>query len=67
MKKGQDTRGYERYMALDIHREYILVGAWNEKKDWVVSPRRAGAVWLSRFGRQNTTDSMESQEFHLSI
>jgi len=40
MKKGQDTRGYKRYMALDIHREYILVGAWNEEKDWVLTPRR---------------------------
>ena len=34
------TRGYERYMALDIHREYVLVGAWNEEKDWVLMPRR---------------------------
>jgi hypothetical protein len=25
MKKVQDIRGYERYMALDIHREYLLV------------------------------------------
>jgi hypothetical protein len=41
MKKGQDTRGYERYMALDIHREYILVGAWNEEKEWVLTPRQS--------------------------
>ena len=27
MKRGQNTRGYERYMALDIHREYLEAGA----------------------------------------
>ena len=42
MKKGQDTRGYERYLALDIHREYILVGAGNEEKQWVLIPRPVG-------------------------
>ena len=40
MKKGQNTRGYQRYMALDIHREYILVGGQNEDQAWVLTPRR---------------------------
>ena len=46
MKKGQNTRGYQRYMALDIHREYLLVGSWNEEKEWVLTPRR---VSLEKF------------------
>jgi len=46
MKKVQNTRGYERYMAMDIHREYILVGAWNEEKEWILTPRR---VSIERF------------------
>lgn len=41
MNKVQNTRGYERYMALDIHREYILAGAWNEERDWILMPRWA--------------------------
>jgi transposase len=53
MKKGQDTRGYERYMALDIHREYILVGAWNEAKEWVLTPRRVGIEKFSEWAKQN--------------
>jgi hypothetical protein len=32
----------QRYFALDIHREYILVGAQNEDQEWVVVPRRVG-------------------------
>jgi transposase len=53
MKKGQDTRGYERYMALDIHREYILVGAWNEEKDWVLTPRRVSIEKFREWAKKN--------------
>jgi len=53
MKKGQDTRGYERYMALDIHREYLLVGAWNEEKDWVLTPRRVSIEKFPEWAKKN--------------
>lgn len=53
MKKGQDTRGYERYLALDIHREYILVGGWNEEKKWVLTPRRVGIEKIPEWAKQN--------------
>ena len=53
MKKGQDTRGYERYMALDIHREYLLVGAWNEEKEWVLTPRRVGIEKFPEWAKKN--------------
>lgn len=53
MKKGQDTRGYERYMALDIHREYILVGGWNEEKEWVLTPRRVSIEKFPEWAKKN--------------
>jgi transposase len=53
MKKGQDTRGYERYMALDIHREYLLVGGWNEAKEWVLTPRRVGIEKFPEWAKKN--------------
>jgi transposase len=53
MKKGQDTRGYERYLALDIHREYLLVGAWNEEKDWVLTPRRVSTEKFPEWAKKN--------------
>jgi transposase len=53
MKKGQDTRGYERYLALDIHREYILVGGWNEKKEWVLTPRRVSIEKFPQWAKKN--------------
>ena len=46
MNKGQNTRGYARYIACDIHREYILVGGQNEDPAWVLTPRR---VSLEKF------------------
>lgn len=53
MKKGQDTRGYERYLALDIHREYLLVGGWNEEKKWVLTPRRVGIDKFPEWAKKN--------------
>jgi transposase len=46
MKGSQNTRGYTRYLALDMHREYILVGGQDENQAWVLHPRR---VSVARF------------------
>lgn len=53
MNKGQNTRGYERYMALDIHREYLLVGAQNEEQDWILTPRRVSIEKFPEWAKQN--------------
>lgn len=53
MKKGQDTRGYERYLALDIHREYLLVGAQNAEQNWVLTPRRVSIEKFPEWAKKN--------------
>lgn len=53
MKKGQNTRGYARYMALDIHREYILVGGQNEEQAWVLTPRRISIGKFAEWAAKN--------------
>jgi len=53
MNKGQNTRGYERYMALDIHREYLLVGAQNEEQEWVLQPRRVSIEKFAEWAKKN--------------
>jgi len=30
----------QRYLALDIHKEYVMVGAMNAAQEWVIRPRR---------------------------
>jgi transposase len=42
MKFAKDTSGIERYLAIDIHKEYALVGGQNARQEWVVQPRRIG-------------------------
>ena len=53
MKKGQNTRGYARYLAFDIHREYILVGGQNEDQEWVLRPRRVSIAKFPEWAKQN--------------
>jgi transposase len=40
-------------MALDIHREYILVGAQNEEQDWVLTPRRVSLEKFPEWAKKN--------------
>lgn len=53
MNKGQNTRGYARYIACDIHREYILVGGQNEDQAWVLAPRRVSIEKFAEWAKKN--------------
>jgi transposase len=53
MNKGQNTRGYDRYLAFDIHREYILVGGQNEEQEWVLTPRRISIPKFPEWAQKN--------------
>jgi transposase len=53
MKKGQNTRGYARYLAFDTHREYLLVGGQNEDQEWVLRPRRVSIAKFPEWAKQN--------------
>jgi len=47
MKFEKDRSGIERYVALDIHKEYVLVGGQNARQEWRLPPRRVG---IEKFG-----------------
>jgi len=53
MNKGQTTRGYARYLACDIHREYILMGGQNEDQMWVLTPRRISLEKFPEWAKEN--------------
>ena len=36
----------QRYIAIDLHKSYVMVGGQNKRKEWVLRPRR---VAMSRF------------------
>ena len=44
MKGTEDTRQIDRYIALDIHKEYVLAGGMNAGQEWVLAPRRISKV-----------------------
>jgi transposase len=35
-----NSQDIQRYLALDIHKEYVMVGAVNAAQEWVIRPRR---------------------------
>lgn len=40
MKTETETIPIERYIAIDIHKHYVLVGGMNHQKDWVLRTRK---------------------------
>jgi len=49
MRFEKDTSGIERYIAIDIHKEYALVGGQNAQQKWVLPPRRVGIEKFSEW------------------
>ncbi|WKZ52864.1 MAG: IS110 family transposase [Anaerolineales bacterium] len=42
MEGAEKARELERYIGLDIHKEYALVGGQNGRQEWVLPARRVG-------------------------
>ncbi len=40
MEAAEKSRDMERYIALDIHKEYVLAGGMNAAQEWTLPPRR---------------------------
>ena len=53
MKFEKDTNGIKRYVAFDIHKEYVLVGGQNAQQEWVMQPRRIGIEKLREWAKAN--------------
>ena len=47
MKIYPRTRPIERYIALDIHKEYVLAGGMNARQEWLLPARR---IEMGKFG-----------------
>jgi len=46
MNRNPETIPIERYIGIDIHKQYVMVGGQNDKQEWVLRPRN---VQMSRF------------------
>lgn len=57
MNRTEKTRGTQRYIALDIHKEYVLVGGMNARQEWVIQPRRIEIGRFREWGMKNLCDT----------
>jgi transposase len=46
MNSSPETIPIERFIAIDSHKEYVMVGGMNDQQEWTLRPRR---VQMSRF------------------
>ena len=46
MNSYPETIPIQRYIAIDSHKEYVMVGGMNDQQEWTLRPRR---VQMSRF------------------
>lgn len=46
MNSHPEASDFQRYVALDIHKEYVMLGAMNSSQEWVIRPKR---VEMSHF------------------
>jgi transposase len=53
MKGTEDTSQIERYIALDIHKEYVLAGGMNAKQEWVLPSRRISMAKFREWATAN--------------
>lgn len=42
-----------RYIALDIHKEYVMLGAMNSSQEWVIRPRRVEMIHFRSWAAKN--------------
>ena len=40
-------------MLYEVITEYILVGAWNEEKEWILTPRRVSIERFPEWAKKN--------------
>jgi len=53
MNSPGNTRDIQRYIALDIHKEYVMVGAMNTTQEWVIRPRRVEMIRFRTWATNN--------------
>jgi transposase len=53
MKIYPITRPLQRYIALDIHKEYLVAGGMNAGQEWILPPRRIEIHKFEEWARKN--------------
>lgn len=57
MKIYPRTRPIQRYIALDIHKEYVMAGGMNARQEWVLPARRIEMIKFGEWAQKNLCES----------
>jgi hypothetical protein len=57
MKPTPETIPIERYVAIDLHKEYVMVGGMNAQREWTLRPRRVQMTRFRSWARKNLQPS----------
>ncbi|HEX9839606.1 MAG TPA: IS110 family transposase [Anaerolineales bacterium] len=57
MKIYRRTRPIRHYIALDIHKEYVLAGGMDARQEWLLPPRRIEISKLGEWAEKNLCES----------
>jgi transposase len=57
MKPTPATIPIERYVAIDLHKAYVMVGGMNAQREWTLRPRRVQMTRFRSWARQNLRPS----------
>jgi transposase len=53
MIPNPETIPIQRYIALDLHKHYIMVGGQNQEREWVLRPRKVLMPRFRQWAEQN--------------
>ncbi len=53
MNTEPESRAIRRYVALDLHKEYVMVGAMSAAQEWVLRPRKVEMVRFREWAAAN--------------
>lgn len=53
MNSQPESSEIQRYVALDIHKEYVMLGAMNSSQEWVIRPRRVEMIHFRSWATKN--------------
>jgi len=48
-----NSQDIQRYIALDIHKEYVMLGAMNAAQEWVIRPKRVEMIHFRSWAAKN--------------
>lgn len=53
MKTSPETVPIERYIAVDLHKEYVMIGGQNRQQEWVLRPRKVSMYGFRDWAARN--------------